>query len=27
LAAYGIPRDIISPEELVVHLMRARGGV
>lgn len=26
LAAYDIPRDIISPEELVFHLIRARGG-
>ena len=26
LSAYDIPRDIISPEELVFHLMRARGG-
>jgi cobalt transport protein ATP-binding subunit len=26
LAAYGIPQDIISPEEFVFHLMRARGG-
>ena len=26
LATYDIPRDIISPEELVFHLMRARGG-
>lgn len=26
LAAYDIPRDIISPEELVFHLMRAGGG-
>lgn len=26
LAAYDIPRDIISPEELVFHLMRSRGG-
>ncbi len=26
LAAYDVPRDIISPEELVFHLLRARGG-
>jgi energy-coupling factor transport system ATP-binding protein len=26
LAAYDIPRDIISPEELVLHLMKAMGG-
>jgi len=26
LAAYDIPRDIISPEELVFHLMKAIGG-
>lgn len=26
LSEYGIPRDILSPDELVFHLMRIRGG-